>query len=141
MFLFDLFVLLLIYKVFIRRVINSIEILSKQSEKVSQGDYGVRTNFANDDEFGRLSKVLNNSSDHIEYLLNDLEKRQQRLDRANEIFEGLASNTVAGIYILDESLKFIYANQQIANILRCEKSVLENDFLSSACFHQLISKK
>ncbi|MBN9401421.1 MAG: type IV pili methyl-accepting chemotaxis transducer N-terminal domain-containing protein, partial [Burkholderiales bacterium] len=117
LFALDLVLLALAGWVVFRRILRPIRDLVKQCRALAAGDYAARSALPPGDELGELGRVLNDSAAHIEQLLRDIEREHAALAEAQAMFNGLSDNTVAGIYMADENLRFIHANARMAEIL------------------------
>jgi diguanylate cyclase (GGDEF)-like protein/PAS domain S-box-containing protein len=117
LFALDLVLLALAGWVVFRRILRPIRELVDQCSALAAGDYSARSALPPGDELGELGQVLNDSAAHIEQLLADIQKKHAALAESQAMFEGLSDNTVAGIYMADENLRFIHANERLAEIL------------------------
>ncbi|WP_368642912.1 diguanylate cyclase [Castellaniella ginsengisoli] len=117
LFLLDLLLLALAGWVVSRQILRPIQGLVQQCRSLAVGDYAARSALPPGDELGELGRALNDSAAHIEQLLRDIEKEHAALADAQSMFKGLSDNTVAGIFMLDENLRFIHANARMADML------------------------
>lgn len=111
-----------------RRILHPIHALVQQCRALAAGDYSARSSLPPGDELGELGQSLNDSAAHIGQLLRDIEQEHAALADAQAMFEGLSDNTVAGIYMVDETLRFIHANARLAEILGYPQAVLADGF-------------
>jgi diguanylate cyclase (GGDEF)-like protein/PAS domain S-box-containing protein len=128
LFALDVLLLLLGYALLSRRVLRPIHVLTRQCREMALGRYGTRTRLSTSDELGELARVLDHSAAHIAQLLQDVAQERSALAQMQAMFNGLAENTVAGIYMLDESGRIIYANEQLAQILGYGRAQLSDRF-------------
>lgn len=124
----DLLLLALAGWVVSRRILQPVQVLAQQCRALAVGDYAARSALPPGDELGELGQALNDSAGRIERLLQDIEKEHAALADAQSMFSGLSDNTVAGIYMVDESLCFIYANARMADMLGYSQTVLAGGF-------------
>ncbi len=111
-----------------RRILRPIQVLAQQCRALAAGDHGARSSLPSGDELGELGRALNDSAAHIEQLLRDVEKEHAALADAQAMFDGLSANTVAGIYMVDETLSFTYANERMADMLGYSQAELMDGF-------------
>ena len=64
-----------------------------------------------------MAAVLNQAAEQIEKLLLDIATERSAVAQMQAMFNGLAENDVAGIYMISSELKLIYANDQLATML------------------------
>lgn len=128
LFALDLLLLLLGYALLSRRVLRPIQALTQQCREMALGRYGTRNRLAASDELGELGRVLDHSAAHISELLSDVAQERAALSQVQAMFDGLSENTVCGIYMLDESIHIIYANEQLAQLLGYERAQLSDHF-------------
>lgn len=126
LFALDGLLLALAYRLMARRVLRPILLLTEQCRNMAQGRYGARTQLPMGDELGELAGALDHSAAQIATLLQDVAQERTALAQVQAMFDGLADNTVAGVYLLDESINIIYANEQLARMLGYEREVLAN---------------
>lgn len=128
LFALDLLLLGLAGWVVSRRILRPIHTLARQCRALAAGDHGARSSLPPGDELGELGRALNDSAAHIEQLLQDVEKEHAALADAQAMFDGLSANTVAGIYMVDETLRFTYANERMADMLGYSQAELMDGF-------------
>lgn len=128
LFALDLLLLGLAGWVVSRRILRPIQTLARQCRALAAGDHGARSSLPPGDELGELGRALNDSAAHIEQLLQDVEKEHAALADAQAMFDGLSANTVAGIYMVDETLRFTYANERMADMLGYSQAELMDGF-------------
>lgn len=128
LFWLDILLLVIGYFLIQSRVMRPVQMLDEQCREMAQGNYGHRTNWDSSDELGALAHALNHSATHIEQLLRDVAKERSAVAQMQAMFNGLAANEVAGIYMLDTSMSIIYANEQLAQMLNYPRNVLSNRF-------------
>ena len=109
LFTLDLLLLALCYALLSRRVLRPVRRLTHQCRAMEQGSYVLHAPLAGSDELGELSRALNRSAAQIAALLQDVAQREA-------MFQGLAHNDVAGIYLLSEDYALIYVNAQMTQI-------------------------
>ncbi|MEA3290497.1 MAG: cache domain-containing protein [Campylobacterota bacterium] len=102
-----IFILSVFYSyIFLKNLLQPISVLSTLSQKVSQGNYSVRSDFKRDDEIGILAKQFNSMLNTIE---NNIEIQDKKVkDKTHELT--LAQNryieTVENLqYLFDNSLE------------------------------------
>ena len=134
LFALDVLLLALGYALLARRVLRPIHILTRQCREMAQGNYGTRVPFSSSDELGELARALDNSAAHIHQLLHDVAQERTALAQMQAMFNGLAENEVAGIYMLDEKLDIIYANEQLARMTGHPRETLAGGFALARLF-------
>ncbi|MGB7524888.1 MAG: diguanylate cyclase [Castellaniella sp.] len=128
LFALDLLLLGLVGWVVSRRILQPVQALARQCRALAVGDYAARSDLPPGDELGELGRALNDSAGRIERLLRDIEQEHAALADAQSMFNGLSDNTVAGIYMVDESLRFIHVNTRMADMLGYPQAVLADGF-------------
>ena len=128
LFVLDLLLLALAYALLARRVLQPVRVLTQQCRDMAQGRFGARTQLPMSDELGELAHALDHSAEQIAALLQDVTQERAALTQIQAMFDGLADNSVAGVYLLDESIHIIYANDQLARMMGYERAVLANRF-------------
>ncbi|WP_323028866.1 diguanylate cyclase domain-containing protein [Castellaniella defragrans] len=128
LFALDLLLLGLAGWVVSRQILRPIHALVRQCRALAVGDYAARSALPPGDELGELGRALNDSAAHIGQLLRDIEKEHAALAEAQAMFRGLSDNTLAGIYMMDTDLRFIYANARMADILGYPQAELADGF-------------
>lgn len=112
----DALLLLLGYALIERRVLRPVQALARQCREIAQNNYSTQNSIVANDELGELAQALNHSARHVELLLHDVAQERSAVAQVQAMFNGLAANSVAGIYMLDASMSFIYANEQLAKM-------------------------
>lgn len=67
-------------------------------------------------------------------LRRSLAEKTNALAQIEAMFEGLNSNTVIGIYMVDDAMNFTYSNPQLARLLGYDQAVLANKFALKQVF-------
>lgn len=137
LFILDLLLLLLAYGMVSRQVLRPVRSLMRQCRELAAGNYAARSSLSSDDELGRLGLALNASAVHIEQLLADVDSERALLEQVKAMFDGLADNTVAGIYMLDRAMRLVYANHQLANMMGYDRAEMANGFRLERLFPPL----
>lgn len=128
LFALDVLLLVVAYRLIAQRVLSPIRALTRQCRELAQGRYDARAQLTTNDELGELAQALDRSASQITTLLQDVAQERAAVAQVQAMFDGLADNSVAGVYLLDESIHIIYANEQLARILGYEREVLSNHF-------------
>lgn len=97
------------------RIARPLSLLFDGTERLRHGDYQVRLHYPVHDELGRLIHAFNRSTQHIGVLLNDLERSNSHLKRAESMFRGLIKSSGIGVYVLSGG-NFLFVNQEMANL-------------------------
>ncbi len=129
LFVLDALLLLLGYVLVARRVLQPMHRLAQQCRAMVAGDYAQRAPAGvaqRGDELGELAQALNQSAAHIGQLLQDVAQERAAAEQIQAMFNGLAANSVAGIYMLDHEVRLIYANDQLAQLTGYTQQDLEN---------------
>ena len=137
LFVLDALLLLLGYVLVARRVLQPMQRLAQQCRAMVAGDYAQRAPAAlarRSDELGELAQALNESARHIEQLLLDVAQERATAEQIQAMFNGLAENAVAGIYMLDHEVRLIYANDQMARLTGYTQQDLDNHLPMSRLF-------
>ncbi len=128
LFALDALLLLIGYVLIELRVLRPVHILARQCREIAQNNYSTQNNISANDELGDLAKALNHSAYHIEKLLRDVAQERSAVMQMQAMFNGLADNSVVGIYMLDSSMNFIYVNEQLAKMIGYSKECLSSHF-------------
>ena len=128
LFVIDVLLLILGYLLLARQVLHPIQAMARQCRAISRGDYTQRSELPRSEELAELAQALNQSAQHIEQLLRDVVQERSAVEQIQAMFNGLADNAVAGIYMLDERIEFIYANAQLAQITGYPQHELQAHF-------------
>ncbi len=128
LFLLDALLLALGYAVVKRQILSPARALARQCTAMARGDFGRQTPIVVRNELAQLAQVLNASSREIARLLAGVRTERQALARVQAMFDGLAQNDVAGIYMLDAQLRFVYVNEQLARMLSYPRHALQDGF-------------
>lgn len=128
LFALDLLALALGYWLFKGHVLRPIQALTRQARSMAQGRYLMRVAVPPGEEFTELAHALNRSSEHIMQLLADVRSEREALAQVQAMFDGLAQNDVAGIYMIDAQLRLSYVNERFARITGHAIEVLRKDF-------------
>ena len=136
LFLLDLLLLALGYVLFMRHVLQPIQALTRQCRSMAQGRYVTRVTVPPGGEFAELAQVLNSSSERIAQLLLDVRAEREALAQMQAMFDGLAQNSVAGIYMLDAEKRLVYANARFAELLGYPQDELQAHFELRRLFTQ-----
>ncbi|WP_345798075.1 EAL domain-containing protein [Castellaniella sp. MT123] len=128
LFALDLLLLLLAYGMVSGLVLRPVRRLMGQCREMAAGNYGARSGLRSTDELGQLGRSLDDSAAHIEQLLADVDRERVQLKQVEAMFEGLADNTVAGIYMLDGAFNLTYANEQLARIMGYDRAEMTRGF-------------
>ena len=130
----DIFVLLIGFFIIQSRVIRPVQEISAQCAEMIIGNYSIRNKITAGDELGQLAAVLNQAAEQIEKLLLDIATERSAVAQMQAMFNGLAENDVAGIYMISSELKLIYANDQLATMLGYSKEDLTCNFAAERMF-------
>ncbi|MGB7421558.1 MAG: EAL domain-containing protein [Comamonas sp.] len=134
LFVLDLLLLALGYMLFRRHVLAPIRALTHQCRSMAQGRYVTRVAVQTGGEFGELAQALNSSSERIAQLLLDVRTEREALAQMQAMFEGLAQNSVVGIYMLDERMRLTYGNERFAELLGYTPDELRTGFEARRLF-------
>lgn len=128
LFALDALLLVLGYMLIERRVLHPIRALAEQCREMTRGNYSTHNHICASDELGELAQALNHSASHIEQLLHDVAQERGAVAQIQAMFNGLANNSVTGIYMLDANMCFIYANEQLAQMTGYPREQLSDHF-------------
>ena len=137
LFLLDALLLGLGYLLVARHVLRPIEQLGAQCRAMVRGDYSMRAPAAiteRQTELGALAQALNQSATHVEKLLQDVALERAALEQVQAMFNGLADNAVASIYMLNVEVELIYANAQMAQLTGYSQRELNERFPMARLF-------
>lgn len=118
----DILLLLLGYFLVQSRVILPLQLLAHQCGKMAAGNYACKTTIESDEELNALALALNRSASHIEQLLADVAKERSAVAQMQAMFNGLAANEVAGIYMVNAAMDVIYANEHLIKMMGLDDS-------------------
>ncbi len=118
----DILLLLLGYFLVQSRVILPLQLLAHQCGEMAAGNYACKTTIESDEELNALALALNRSASHIEQLLADVAKERSAVAQMQAMFNGLAANEVAGIYMVNAAMDVIYANEHLIKMMGLDDS-------------------
>ena len=106
--------LLALNKLVLRPIVN----LSSVIERLSKGDFSLRTNIKSRDELGALGTGLNNMADKIRLAYANLEKTTEEARGEKSILETLLNNLPVGVLVVKapsgEPIMMNHAGEQIS---------------------------
>ena len=117
LFAMDILLLLAGFLIFQRHLLRPLHQLERHAQAMASGNYSTRSPLFNQQELDLLSTALNQSAEHIGKLISDVSQEKENQQKTQAMFDGLASNQVAGIYMLDGQMNIVYANQQLAQMM------------------------
>ncbi|QXL83697.1 EAL domain-containing protein [Comamonas sp. NLF-1-9] len=116
LFALDLLLLALGYALFMRHVLAPIRMLTHQARAMGEGRYLTEVLLPAGAEFAELAHALNASSRRIAELLEEVRGERAALAQMQAMFEGLAQNDVAGIYMVNADMRLTYVNARFAEL-------------------------
>ncbi|MFA7668312.1 MAG: EAL domain-containing protein [Burkholderiaceae bacterium] len=119
-------ILLLAYLTFSTHIIEPLRRLARHCHELAKGNYGERTRHDANDEIGELAHALNHSGRQIGELMAAVERERRELSRKNAMFQGLASNAVVGVFMVDGGMRLRYVNQKLSEMFGYRPEELSN---------------
>ncbi len=111
---------------FTRGIIKPAEQLAKGTKEIGKGNLDYRINIKSHDEIGGLAVSFNKMAEDLkkttasrDSLAKEIKERKQAekaLLESEEKFRSIVENSHAGIFMVDNSYKFIYANKKFCRI-------------------------
>ena len=107
-----------------RRFAKPLIRLSREAEKVAEGEYGRAFTLRRRDEIGSLSKSLSTMAQNVEEQLNEVRRRAETMETMNKIDKAVLSST-SRADLLDRVIGFVgtqYSRSTVALVLQGEGS-------------------
>ncbi len=95
-----------------RFVVEPLERLTSSADRVGRGDFNVKVEVETprNDEVGRLIDAFN-------WMVGELKKGRERIERDKEFMEAVLQNVPAGIVVMDEGLNIKVVNKHVEDML------------------------
>lgn len=90
--------------------------LARHCTELAKGNYSERTLHRPNDEIGQLAKALNQSGQQIGELMKAIDHERRELRRTSAMFQGVARNAVAGVFVMDADMRLRYVNRKLAEM-------------------------
>ncbi|CAM5181691.1 hypothetical protein CDEN61S_03107 [Castellaniella denitrificans] len=117
--LLDLILLLGLYLMLRRHLVRPLRELRIACRELVQGHYDVRIGYRGRGELGQVARDFNDGIRQVHDLLAKMREDQAGLLRADTIFQGLASNSIVGIFLV-ENERFTFVSHKMAEIFGYE---------------------
>ncbi|MDY0309652.1 MAG: EAL domain-containing protein [Castellaniella sp.] len=117
--LFDLIVLLGLYLLLRRHLVRPLRELRIACRELVRGHYDVRVAYRGSGVFGQVVQDFNDGIRQVHDLLAKMRENQAGLLRADTIFQGLASNSIVGIFLVEQD-RFTFVSHKMAEIFGYE---------------------
>lgn len=114
--LLNALILLTAYLAMSTQIVAPLQRLARHCLELARGNYDERTPPASNDEIGQLAAALNHSGQKIGELFQAIERERKELRRTSAMFQGLARNAVAGVFVMDTDMRFRYVNRKLAEM-------------------------
>ncbi len=132
---------LLIISLFTIKILSPLDKISIFTEKINKDNFSERINIKTNDEFEKLSILLNKMLDNIEDLYKNLEKKVEEKTKDLEKFQLAVANASDHIVITDAEGIVIYANLAVERITGFKiKDIIGKKAGSSQLWGGLMSK-
>ena len=107
--------------VIVKIISNPLNILKSKTAEIENGNYGIKVEYASNDEIGELAEAFNNMSDTLRLNSEELKQKESRISLLLNAFD---KSSVA-ISIVDDKLKLIEANATYCSIIgRSRKDII-----------------
>lgn len=108
------------FYIYTRSITIPINKMIDATEEINKGDYSVRVDYSENDEFGRIAEVFNRLMDNIQYNTN-------KLKNLNNDFSILTSNIPGGMVrcSVDEVCEFDFVSESFLKLMKCTREDLE----------------
>jgi diguanylate cyclase (GGDEF)-like protein/PAS domain S-box-containing protein len=117
--LLDLILLLGLYLMLRRHLVQPLRELRIASRELVRGHYDTRIAYRGRGELGQVARDFNDGIRQVHDLLAKMREDQAGLLRANTIFQGLTSNSIVGIFLV-ENERFTFVSHKMAEIFGYE---------------------
>lgn len=94
--------------------------LAHMGRLLGRGQFDRRVSTRYQGEIGQLAAALNYAASQISKSLQQMKQDREQLVQAEAMFRGLADNSMAGVYIVEED-RFAYVNQKLADMFSYER--------------------
>lgn len=131
---------------FTRGITMPAEQLAKGTREIGKGHLDYRVNIKSHDEIGGLAVSFNNMAEALkkttasrDSLAKEIKERKQAekaLQESEERFRSIVENSHAGIFMLDNSYRFVYVNKQF-----CEMSGYSSQQIIGCDFRKLLDEE
>ena len=129
----DVVLLLLTFIIIRRQVVVPLRDLSTHCRELAVGNYNTRFQVSTQDEIGQLAKVFNESAWRIGSLVEKIEQDRSDLERAENMFRGIAENSMVGVYIAQKG-RFRYVNGKMAEMFGYSRNEMVENVASTIVF-------
>ncbi|WP_148304985.1 EAL domain-containing protein [Castellaniella defragrans] len=117
--LLNLILLLGLYLLLRRHLVRPLRELRIACRQLVQGHYDARIGYRGKGELGQVAQDFNDGIRQVHDLLAKMREDQAGLLRADTIFQGLASNSIVGIFLV-ENERFTFVSSKMAEIFGYE---------------------
>lgn len=117
--LLDLMLLLTLYLMLRRHLVRPLRELRIACRELVHGHYDARIGYRGRGELGQVARDFNDGIRQVHDLLSKMREDQAGLLRADTIFQGLASNSIVGIFLV-ENERFTFVSDKMAEIFGYE---------------------
>lgn len=101
--------------IFIRKILNPMNVLVENTVEISKGNLAVINEIKSNDEIGKLSKSFNSMTENIKSLVFDVKKVTEDLLHINKVTGTTQHNIVSGMEIITESTQLVSADTDKLN--------------------------
>lgn len=117
--LLSLLFLLVLYLLLRRHLVRPLCELRKACRELVRGNYAARVGFQGQGELGQVVQDFNDGIQQVHDQLARMREDQAGLVRADTIFQGLASNSIVGIFLVEHE-HFTFVSHKMAEIFGYE---------------------
>lgn len=109
-------ILLAAYLAMSTQIVAPLQRLALHCRELAKGNFTERSPRLSSDEIGQLAQALNQSGRQIGDLMRAVERERKELRRTSAMFQGVARNSVTGVFVIDSDMRFRYVNRKLAQM-------------------------
>lgn len=131
----DVLLILLAFAAVRRQIVVPLRDLSTHCIELAGGNYNTRFEVSTQDEIGNLARVFNESAWRIGSLVERIERDRNELVCAENMFRGIAENSMVGVYIVHKG-RFRYVNNKMADMFGYTRHDMVEHVASARIFQE-----
>lgn len=128
------FLIGLYYYFFYHHLIYKLKSILDGSKNIVQGSYRAISPIVVKNEIGLLDSALFNTSSQIKNFIDGMNVEKNSYEKMKAMFGGLAANQIIGIYMLNNNMEIVYANQQFSKMMGYPQELFSQGFSLSRIF-------
>lgn len=113
---------------FTRRIIQPLDAMRTNLQRLERGEFGVRLDPAGEDEVGRLARTLNRAQDQLEHTIQNLTNQRNQRD-------AILASMVEGLVAVDSEERVLLVNKSARRLLGLGKRHVEGRTLVEVVRH------